>query len=221
VLHELPTLHLNHHEKANPADHARLLYVPLLRLLAPLQRAHRNTVQFPGISHRCGSTGCPMAAPVHVESADLAELFLERGLVFSHETVREWEARFAPFIAEQLRARRHGHAGTCWHSDETSIKVHGTWCYLYRAIDHDGNLVDSLLSEKRNREAAQRFFKQAVAVVGHTPESVTTAGHRSYPRAIRETMGNHVQHRTNKYLNNRLEQDHRGIKQRYYPLARL
>ena len=149
---------------------------------------------------------------------DLAEMFLERSLVFSHETVREWEARFAPFIAEQLRARRHGHAGTSWHSDETYIKVHGKWCYLYRAIDHDGNLVDSMLSEKRNMEAAQRFFKQEVAVVGQTPESVTTDGHRSYPRAIRETMGNHIQHRTNKYLNNRLEQDHRGIKQRYYPM---
>lgn len=55
--------------------------------------------------------------------------------------------------------------------------MHGKWCYLYRAIDHDGNLVDSMLSEKRNMEAAQRFFKQAVAVVGHTPESVTTDGH--------------------------------------------
>ncbi|BCL84656.1 hypothetical protein ccbrp13_71210 [Ktedonobacteria bacterium brp13] len=67
-------------------------------------------------------------------------------------------------------------------------------------------------------EAAQQFFKQAVAVVGHTPQSVTTDGHRSYPRAISETMGKNVQHRTNKYLNNRLEQDHRGIKQRYYPM---
>ena len=67
-------------------------------------------------------------------------------------------------------------------------------------------------------EAAQRFFKQAVAVVGHVPDQVTTDGHTSYPRAIRETMGSDVQHRTNKYLNNRLEQDHRGIKQRYYPM---
>jgi transposase-like protein len=60
---------------------------------------------------------------------------------------------------------------------------------LYRAIDHDGNLVDSLLSEKRNMEAAQRFSQQAIAVGGHAPESDTTDGHRSYPRAIRETMG--------------------------------
>lgn len=67
-------------------------------------------------------------------------------------------------------------------------------------------------------EAAQRFFQRAVAVVDHALASVTTDGHRSYPRAIREIMGNNVEHRTNKYLNNRLEQDHRGIKQRYYPM---
>jgi DDE domain len=67
-------------------------------------------------------------------------------------------------------------------------------------------------------EAAQRFFKQAVDVVGHAPERVTTDGHDSYPRAIRETLGRDVRHRTNRSLNNRLEQDHRGIKQRYYPM---
>jgi putative transposase len=90
---------------------------------------------------------------------------------------------------------------------------------VYRAIDQDGNVVASMVSEKRNREAAQRCFQQAVDVVGHTPEQVTTDGHTSYPRAIRETMGSTVEHRTNTYLNNRLEQDHRGIKQRYYPMC--
>ena len=103
--------------------------------------------------------------------------------------------------------------------DETYIKVHGKWCYLYRAIDHDGNLVDSRLSEKRDMDAAKQFFSQAMAAVGHPPETVTTDGHRSYPRAIRETMGNEVAHRTNACLNNRIEQDHRGIKQRYYPMS--
>jgi putative transposase len=67
-------------------------------------------------------------------------------------------------------------------------------------------------------EAAQLFFKHALTVVGQTPERVTTDGHTSYPRAVRETLGDQVLHRTNKYLNNRLEQDHRGVKQRYYPM---
>jgi len=90
--------------------------------------------------------------------------------------------------------------------------------YLYRAIDADGNLVDSLLSETRDMDAAKRFFAQARTVVGHAPEKVTTDGHDAYPRAIRETLGPEVRHRTSRYMNNRMEQDHRGIKQRYYPM---
>ena len=149
---------------------------------------------------------------------DLAEMFLQRGWVFTHEAVRDWETRFAPLIADQLRRKRRGQAGTSWHVDETYVKVHGMWCYLYRAIDRDGNLVDSMLSEKRNMDAAQRFFKQALKTVGHAPERVTTDGHSSYPRAIRETLGGEVLHQCNHYLNNIVEQDHRGIKQRYYPM---
>ena len=132
--------------------------------------------------------------------------------------MRDWEARFAPLLADQLRSKRRGQESTRWHVDETYVKVHGSWCYLYRAIDHDGNLVDSMLSAKRNMDAAQRFFKQALETVGHAPERVTTDGHDSYPRAIRETLGGDVLHRCNHYLNNLIEQDHRGIKQRYYPM---
>ena len=149
---------------------------------------------------------------------DGAEMFLARGFVFTHETVRDWEERFAPLIADQLRTKRHGQAGKSWYVDEPSIKVRGKWCYLYRAIKHDGNLVDSRLSEKRDMDAAKQFFAQALAVVGHAPETVTTDGHRSYPRAVRETLGYEVAHRTNVYLNNRIEHDHRGIKQRYDPM---
>ena len=88
---------------------------------------------------------------------DLAEMFLQRGFVFTHEAVRDWEARFAPLLADQLRIKRRGQAGKSWHVDETYISVKGKWCYLYRAIDRDGNLVDSMLSEKRDMEAAKRF----------------------------------------------------------------
>jgi putative transposase len=75
-----------------------------------------------------------------------------------------------------------------------------------------------MLSEKRDMKAAKRFFKQALDVVGYAPKRVATDGHDSYPRAIREILGSEVLHRTNRYLNNRLEQDHRGIKQRYSPM---
>lgn len=149
---------------------------------------------------------------------DLSEMFLVRGFEFTHETVRDWEAKFAPLIAKQLRARRRGKAGRSWYVDETYVKVSGKWHYLYRAIDRDGNLVDSMLSEKRDMASAKRFFTQAREVVGHKPTKVTTDGHESYPRAIRRILGRKVQHRTSRYLNNRIEQDHRGIKQRYYPM---
>jgi putative transposase len=100
---------------------------------------------------------------------DLAEMFLARGFVFTHEAVRDWEARFAPLLADRLRTKRRGTAGTKWHADETYVKVNGTWCYLYRAIDRDGNLVEALLSEERDMAAAQRFFAQALDVAGQAP----------------------------------------------------
>ena len=98
------------------------------------------------------------------------------------------------------------------------MKVGGKWRYLYRAIDKEGNLVDSMLSMRRDMGAAKRFFKQAKEVAGRAPEKVTTDGHNAYPRAIRRILGRMVLHRTNRYLNNRIEQDHRGVKQRYYPM---
>ncbi len=145
-------------------------------------------------------------------------MFLERGFVCSHEAVRDWEARFAPLLTERLRAKRRGQGGTKWHADETYVKVNGPWCYLYRAIDREGNLVEALLREQRDMAAAQRFFAKALDIVGHAPEQVTTDGHDASPRAIRETLGPGVQHRTSWYKNKRIEQDHRGNKQRYYPM---
>lgn len=150
---------------------------------------------------------------------DLAEMFLERGFQFTHETVREWQQRFASLLSLKLRAKRKGTTGPSWYVDETYVRVQGKWCYLYRAIDRDGNLVDCRLSKHRDLNAAELFFVKALAVIGEPPDRVTTDGHDSYPRAIRKVLGPKVMHRTNRYLNNRLEQDHRGIKQRYYPMG--
>jgi putative transposase len=149
---------------------------------------------------------------------DLPEMFAVRGIVFSHEAVREWEAKLAPALAEDLRRRRRGKAGRHWHVDETYIKVQGRWCYLYRAIDRSGALVDVLFSEHRDMAAAKAFFRSAKAVTGITPDRVTTDGHDSYPRAIRTELGRGVRHRTSRYKNNGLEQDHRGLKGRYRPM---
>ncbi len=149
---------------------------------------------------------------------DLAEMFLERGLVFTHEAVREWEERFAPLIASGLRRRRSGCVGRRWFVDETYVKVAGDWCYLYRAIDQHGDLVDCRLSKTRDMQAAKVFFRSALEVSETPPTQATTDGHTSYPRAIREELGDDVAHRKGKHLNDTIEQDHRGIKQRYYPM---
>src|SRR5712671_2710576 len=149
---------------------------------------------------------------------DLPEMFLIRGIEFSYEAVRDWEAKLTPSLIDDLRRRRKGRIGRSWYVDETYIKVQGRWCYLYRAISRSGALVDVMLSEKRDMNAAKRFFRSARAVTGVTPSWVTTDGHDSYPRAIAEQLGETVQHRTSRYLNNRIEQDHRGIKSRYGPM---
>ena len=78
--------------------------------------------------------------------------------------------------------------------------------------------MDVLFSERRDMAAARAFFRSAKTVTGITPDRVTTDGHDSYPRAIRTELGKHVRHRTSRYLNNRLEQDHRGLKGRYRPM---
>jgi transposase-like protein len=145
-------------------------------------------------------------------------MFLIRGFVFTYEAVRDWEAKLTPALADELRRGRKGKVGCSWYTDETYVRVHGQWKYLYRAIDRDGALVDVMLSEHRNLAAARRFFRSAKAVTGVTPDRVTTDGHDAYPRAIRTELGSRVRHRNNAYLNNRLEQDHRGIKARCRPM---
>jgi transposase-like protein len=99
--------------------------------------------------------------------------------------------------------------GRSWYVDETYSKVNGAWCYLYRAIDRDDNLVDATLAEHRDVAAAKQFFQQVREVTGGVPERMPTDGHDSYPGAIRRGLGRKVVHRTRKYLNNRMEQDQR------------
>ena len=107
---------------------------------------------------------------------DLVEIVLAPGFEFTHEVVRDWAARFAPLVADNLQAKRKGQAGRAWYVDKTYIRVGGVWKYLYRAIDRDGNLVDSLQSEHRDMDAAQRCFKAAREVAEQVPEKVTTDG---------------------------------------------
>jgi putative transposase len=99
---------------------------------------------------------------------DLPEMFLIRGIVFSHEAVRDWEAKLTPALAEALRRRRRGKVSKSWCVDETYIKVHGHWRYLYRAIDRNGALVDVMFREHRDMAPAKAFFQSAKTVTDVT-----------------------------------------------------
>jgi transposase-like protein len=91
-------------------------------------------------------------------------------------------------VSETLRKHRQGKISPSWYVDETYIKVKGRWTYLYCAIDRDGNLVDVLLSEKRDRAAAEAFFQSVRTVTGRVPERVTSDGHDAYPGAIKAAL---------------------------------
>ena len=153
--------------------------------------------------------------PYRLTLRDLSEILLLRCIEVSYEAVRDWETKLLPIMGEELRKRRHGRRrgpGASWYVAETYLKVRGKWAYPYRAIDRDGHLIDAMLSEHRDMAAAKAFFRSGKTTTGFRPDRVTTDGHGSYPRAIRTTLGRTVRHRTSAYLNNRLEQDHRGIK---------
>src|SRR5215204_3931200 len=120
---------------------------------------------------------------------DLAEMFLVRGIVFSHEAVREWEAKLAPLLADELRRRRHGRGGARgrhWHVDETYLKVRGRWCYLYRAIDRDGRLGrvgDWRVDARRGGVAVVRRLSPCAGASFPAVRSVSS--HRSSNRTCR------------------------------------
>ena len=211
---------INSRQGTTGAHRAGLLPVSL-PVWEAVQRAQHRLVEPDAISE------CDVIALVvlwrlryKLSLRDLAEMFLIRGFVFSYEAVRDWEAKLTPALADELRRRRRGEAGPSWyhstrHTSECMAVGSGD---LYRAIDRDGALVDVMLREHRDLAAAKAFFRSARAVTGITPDRVTTDGHDAYPRAIRAELGKRVRHRTNQYLNNRLEQDHRSIKSRCRPM---
>ena len=150
---------------------------------------------------------------------DLEELIAERGLAVDHTTIWRWVQRYGPEVHRRLRGNVKQKSST-WHMDETFVRISGRWLYLFRAVDSQGQTVDFYLSETRDREAAKRFLKKALANPDNRPPRVFARdGLRSYPTAIRELQSEGLihcscQHRTRPYANNRIESDHRFIKRR-------
>jgi putative transposase len=143
---------------------------------------------------------------------DVEELMLARGVVVSHETVRQWCGKFGPKYAASLR-RRKAQAGDKWHLDEVFIKVNGERQYLWRAVDQDGNVLDILVQSRRNTKAARRFFRKLLKRQCRAPRVLVTDKLRSYGAAHRQVMPS-VEHRQSRYLNNRAENSHQPTRER-------
>jgi transposase-like protein len=149
---------------------------------------------------------------------DVEELLAERGITVDHVTVYRWVQTFTLEFIEAARPARHA-AGDRWFVDETYVKVAGHWTYLYRAIDQHGQVIDVLVSERRNAHAARTFFTRALTQ-GQSPVEVTTDRAPVYPRVIDELVPA-ARHVLEQYANNRIEADHGRLKARLRPMRGL
>jgi putative transposase len=155
---------------------------------------------------------------------NLEEMMAERGISVDHATIHRWVVRFSPELLERFNRRKRS-VSRKWHVDETYIKVRGRWMYLYRAIDNVGDTVEFWFSERRNLAAAKQFLTRAFRRHG-PPERIVIDGSQTNREAILscDTVSRlrdgsmrrltPVQIRQSRYLNNLIEQDHRGIKRR-------
>jgi transposase-like protein len=133
---------------------------------------------------------------------DVEELLAERGITVDHVTIYRWVQRFTALLIDAARPCRHV-PGDRWFADETYVKVAGRWVYLYRAIDQYGQVIDVLVSEKRDLAATRRFFTQALDHGTH-PSEVTTDQAPAYPRVLDELVPAAC-HLTEQYGNNLIE----------------
>ena len=146
---------------------------------------------------------------------DVEELLAERGVTVDHVTIYRWVQRFTPEFIEAARPCRHA-PGDRWFVDETYVKVTGQWAYLYRAVDQHGQVIDVLLSVRRDLAAARRFFTRAIHA-GTIPVEVTTDRAPVYPRVLDELIPSAL-HTVEQYANNPIEADHGRLKARLRPM---
>lgn len=146
-------------------------------------------------------------------------MMLKRGFVVSHETVRQWCAKFGQTYANGLR-RRRARPGDKWHLDEVFIKINGALHYLWRAVDQHGEVLDILVQSRRNARAAKRFFRRLLKGLSYVPRVVVTDKLASYGAAHREILSS-VEHRKSKYLNNRAENSHQPTRARERAMKRF
>ena len=148
---------------------------------------------------------------------NLEEMMLERGVKVDHSTINRWVVSYSPKLEKNFRKKKLS-VGSSWRMDETYIKVKGQWKYLYRAVDKQGATIDFLLTARRDKSAAKRFFDKAIGASG-IPEKINMDKSGANKAAVDALNENRKQKKKKKifirqvkYLNNIVEQDHRGIK---------
>jgi putative transposase len=150
----------------------------------------------------------------HVE-----ELMRERGVHVDHSTINRWVIKYSPQLEDAFHRRKRP-VWVSWRMDEPYIRVKGEWRYLSRAVDTHGQTIDFLLTEHRDTAAALRFLTHAIRRHG-VPKTITIDGSEVNEAAIKrsnEEHGTHIIIRQVKYLNNMVEQDHRGVKRVTRPM---
>tara|TARA_R100001244_G_scaffold86820_10_gene66499 strand:- start:37648 stop:38355 length:708 start_codon:yes stop_codon:yes gene_type:complete len=154
---------------------------------------------------------------------NVEDLLLERGIDICHETVRLWWNRFGPIFAADIRRQRvsrmRGFRQWRWHLDEVFVKINGETHYLWRAVDHEGEILESYVTKKRDKSAALAFMKRALKRHGKA-ESIVTDGLRSYPAAMRD-LGNVDRRDMGRWLNNRAENSHLPFRRRERAMLRF
>jgi putative transposase len=150
---------------------------------------------------------------------DVSELMLARGVVVSHETIRQWTRKFGQDYANALR-RRRPRPGDKWHMDEVFVKINGVGHYLWRAVDQDGVVLDVLVQRRRDAVAAKKFFRKLLKGLRYVPRVIVTDKLGSYQVAHRVMLGS-VEHRRSKYLNNRAENSHQCTRVRERTMKRF
>src|ERR1017187_338505 len=154
---------------------------------------------------------------------NVEDLLAERGIDICHETVRFWWNRFGPLFAAEIRRKRveymRAYTHWRWHLDEVYVKINGEMHYLWRAVDHEGEVLESYVTKSRDKAAALRFMKKAMKRHGR-PEAVVTDGLRSYPAAMRE-LGNLHCREMGRWLNNRAENSHLPFRRRERAMLRF
>ena len=154
---------------------------------------------------------------------NIEDLLHERGIDISYETVRYWWNRFGLMFAKEIRKKRMypipNYSNWKWHLDEVFVKINGETHYLWRAVDHEGEVLEAYVSKHRDRKAALVFLKKTMKRYGQ-PQEIVTDRLRSYRAAMR-LIGNEAAQEVGRWLNNRAENSHLPFRRREYAMLRF